>query len=42
MINLSMCQSIFSSKTTIVLQKFVEINIKMIMIMVGHKIGKLD
>ena len=42
MINLSMCQSIFSSKTPIVIHKFMEINIKMIMIMVGHKIGKFD
>ena len=36
MINLSMCQSIFSSKTPIVLHKFMEINIKMIMIMVVY------
>ena len=34
MINLSMCQSILTTKTPIVLHNFMEITIKMIMIMV--------
>ena len=41
MINLSMCQSILTTKTPIVLHNFMEITIKMIMIMVQAQNWKI-
>ena len=41
MINLSMCQSILTTKTPIALQNFMEITIKMIMIIVQAQNWKI-